>query len=48
MVLQSLEGLFVAQAVKFSNIEFEYEFVLLGQQLAKELSIINLEFRCDS
>ena len=34
MVLQSLEGLFVAQAVKFafmaSNIEFEYEFVLLG------------------
>ena len=52
MVLQSPEGLSVAKAVKFafvaSNNEAEYEAVLLGLQLAKELSVTNLELRCDS
>ena len=52
MVLQSLEGLMVAQAVKFSfsisNNEVEYEVVLLGLQVAKALSITSLELLCDS
>ena len=54
MVLQSskAEGLSVAQAVKFvfpsSNYKAEYEVVLLRLRLAKELSITNLELRCDS
>ena len=51
MVLQSLEGLSIAQAVNFaftpSNNEVEYEVVLLGLQLVKELSVANLELRCD-
>ena len=52
MVLQSLKGSSIAQAVKFavsaSNKEAKYEAVLLGIRLAKELSVINLELRCDS
>ena len=52
MVLISLEGLSIAQSVKFlfaiSNNEFEYKFVLLVLQVAKELSVMNLELRCDS
>ena len=50
MVLQSLEG--IAQAVKFSfsisNNEVEYKAMLLGLQMAKEISVSNLELRCDS
>ena len=46
MILQSLEGLSIAQAVKFafdvSNNEVEYKAVLLELQMAKELSIMNL------
>ena len=41
MILQSLEGLSLSQEVKFtfstSNNEVEYEAVLLGLRLAKEL-----------
>ena len=52
MVLQSLEGLSIAQTVKFtfstSNNEAEYETVLLELWLAKEPSITHLELRCDS
>ena len=52
VVLQSLEGLSITQVVKFvftaSNNEAEYEVMLLGLRLAKELSIVNLELRCDS
>ena len=52
MVLQYLEGLSIAQAVKFlfsiSNNEAEYEVVLLGLRVAKELSVMNLELHCDS
>ena len=52
IVLQSPWGLSIAQVVKFafaaSNNEVEYEYVLLGLQLAKELSVTNLELRCDS
>ena len=52
MVLQSLEGLSIAQAVKFpftaSNNEVVYEAVLLGLRLAKELSVVNFKLRCDS
>ena len=48
MVMQSPEGLFVTQAVKFtfvaSNNEVECEAMLLGLRLAKELSVINLDF----
>ena len=51
MVLQSSKGSSIAQAVKFaytaSNKEVEYEAVLLGIRLAKELSVITLELRCD-
>ena len=47
MVLLSLEGLSITQAIKFSflasNNEAEYEVMLLGLQLAKELFVINLE-----
>ena len=47
MVLQSPKGLSIAQTVKFaftaSNNESEYEAMLLGLHLAKELSVINLE-----
>ena len=46
MVLQSLEGLSIAQDIKFtftaSNNEAEYEIVLLRLWLAKELSVVNL------
>ena len=52
MVLQSLEGLSIAHVVKFafatSNNEAEYEAVLLGLRLAKELSVTHLELRGDS
>ena len=52
MVLLSPEGLSIAQAVKFafttSNNEAGYEAMLLGLRLAKELSVVNLELRCDS
>ena len=52
MVLQYLEGLSIAQAVKFlftiSNNEAEYKVVLLGLRVAKELSVMNLELNCDS
>ena len=52
MVLQSLEGLSIDQAVKFvfptSNNEAEYEVMLLGLQLAKELLVTNLELQFDS
>ena len=52
MVQQSLKGLSIAQVVKFtfaaSNNEAAYEAVLLELQLAKELSIANLELQCDS
>ena len=52
MILQSPEGLSIAQAIKFtfaaSNNEAVYEAMLLGPQFAKELSIVNLELRCDS
>ena len=52
MILQSLEGYSTAQEFKFaftaSNNEAEYEAVLLGLRLAKELSVINLELQCDS
>ena len=49
IVLQSSEGLSVAQVIKFaymaSNNEAEYEAVLLGLRLAKELFFTNLELR---
>ena len=52
MILQSPEGLSIAHAIKFafvaSNNEAEYEAVLLGLRLAKELLVVNLELRCDS
>ena len=52
MVLQSPEGLVIAQAVKFpfvaSNNEAENKAILFGLRLAKELSITNLELQCDS
>ena len=52
MVLQSSKGLSITQAVKFpfvaSNNEAEYEAVLFGLRLAKELFVTNLELRCDS
>ena len=52
MVLQSLEGLPIAQVVKFafaaSNNEVEYEAVLLRLRLATELSVTHLELQCDS
>ena len=51
MVLQSPEGLSIAQVVKFtfvaSNNEAKYEAVLLRLQLAKKLSVTHLELRCD-
>ena len=52
MVLQSSEGLSIAQVIKFkfvaSNNEAEYEVVLVKLRLAKELYVTNLELRCDS
>ena len=52
MVLQSSEGLLIAQAVKFpfsiSNNEAEYEVVLLNLRVSIALLIISLELRCDS
>ena len=52
MVLQSLEGLPIAQVVKFafaaSNNEVKYEVVLLRLRLTKELSVTHLELQCDS
>ena len=52
MVLQSPEGLSIAQVVKFtftaSNNEAEYKVVLLGLRLAIKLLVVNLELRCDS
>ena len=52
MVLQSLGGLSLAQAINFafvaSNNEAGYEVVLLWLHLAKELSITNLELLCNS
>ena len=52
MVLQTSDGVSIAQAIKFafaaSNNEAKYEAVLLGLRQAKELSITNLELRCDS
>ena len=52
MVLQSPEGLPIAQAVMFafaaSNNKVEYKVVLLGLRLVKELSVTNLELWCDS
>ena len=52
MVLQSPEGLSIAQVVKFtflaSNNEVEYEVVLLGLRLSREFLVANLELRCDS
>ena len=51
MVLQASEGLSIAQAIKFafvaSNNEAEYQAVLLGLRLAKELLVTNLELRSD-
>ena len=48
---QSQKGLSIAEAFKFafvvSNNEVEYEVVLLGLRLAKELSIMNMELLCD-
>ena len=48
MVLQSLEGLSIAQVINFSfifsNNEAEYEVILLGLRVAKELSVANLDF----
>ena len=47
MILQSPEGLSITKDVKFafaaSNNEGEYEFVLIGLQLAKELSVVNVK-----
>ena len=47
MVLQSSEGVSIAQVVKFAfvafNNEAEYEAVLLGLWLAKGLSVVHLE-----
>ena len=47
MVLQSTKGLSIIQAGKFtfnaSNNEAEYESMLNGLWLAKELSVVNLE-----
>ena len=47
MVVQSLEGLSIARAVMFqfvaSNNEAEYEAVLLGLRLAKELLVTSME-----
>ena len=46
------KGLSITKAVKFafatSNNEAEYEMLLLGLWLAKELSIAHLELQCDS
>ena len=51
MVLQSLKGFSIAETVKFSftisNNESEYKAFLLGLLAAKELSVMNLELRCD-
>ena len=50
MVLQSLEGLSIPQALKFSfivsNNEAEYKAILLGLRVAKELSVAILDLRC--
>ena len=52
MVLQSLEGLPIAQTFKYSfsisNNKSEYKAMLLGLQMTKELSFSNLELCCDS
>ena len=52
MVLQSLEDLLVAQAVKFSfkisNNEAKYEDVLLGFHVARALTIRSLKLHFDS
>ena len=48
MVLQSPEGSHVTHAVKFSFFISNNEAVLLGLRVAKELSVMNLELRCDS
>ena len=52
MVLQSLKGLPIAQAVKFSfiisNNEAKYNVVLLELWVAMELSVMNMELLCDS
>ena len=51
MVLQFSEGLSITQAIKFtfttSNNEAKYKVVLLGLRSTKELSVANLELRCD-
>ena len=47
MVLQSSEGVSIAQVVRFAFVDFnneaEYEAVLLELRLAKGLSIVHLE-----
>ena len=52
MLLQSLEDLLVAQAVKFSfkisNNKAKYEAVLLGFHVAPALTIRSLKLRFDS
>ena len=56
IVLQSSEGLSVAQVIKFAYMasnneaesEAESEAVLLGLRLSKELFVTNMELRCDS
>ena len=52
MILQSVEGLLVTHAIKFSfsisNNEAEYKAIFLRLRVAKELSVLNLELRCDS
>ena len=52
MVLQSSEGLSIAHAFKVAFVvsinEAKYEVMLLGLWLVKELSVKQLELRCDS
>ena len=51
MVQQSLEGLSIAQAIKFpfttSNTEAEYKVVFLELRLTKEHLVMKLELWCD-
>ena len=52
IVLRTPEGSTIAKAVKLKfsifNNEAEYEVVLLGLRVAKQLSIVALELQCDS
>ena len=48
MVLQSQQGLSIAQAVKFASIMKLSMKRCCGLRIAKELLVTHLELRCDS